>query len=90
MKSTKQVRAWLRAYIGQVPYVTVYTNKVKNPAIRHVKIYRDEITAAEFHDLSMFAGSVNVRVTTPGRAYPDRWGSRAGVIIRCMYDPYFE
>jgi len=86
MKSTKQVRAWLRAHVGQVPYVTIYTNKVKNPAIRHVKIYQDEMTMAEVVDLHKFAGFANVRVTSPGRAYPDRWGSRAGVIIRCAFE----
>ena len=87
MKSTKQVRAWIQAHVWLAPsYVTVYTNKVKNPAFRHVKIYLDEMTTAEFNELSKFAGSANVRVTTPTREYPDRWGSRAGVIIRCTFE----
>ena len=87
MKSTKQVRAWIRAHVGNI---VVYTNKVKNPAVRHVKVYRDNLTPDQLGALATFAGSKNVHVTYPVQDYPYAYGSRPGLIIRCMYDPYFE
>jgi hypothetical protein len=87
MKSTKQVRAWIRAHVGNV---TVYTNKVKNPAVRHVKVYRDNLTLDQLGALATFAGSRNVNITYPTRGYPDTYGSQPGLIIRCMYEPYFD
>lgn len=86
MKSTKQVRAWFRAHVSAVPCITTYTNKVKNPNIRHVKVYLDELTDSQFASLRVFAGAANVKVTTPTRGYPDLWGSRAGVIVRCDFE----
>ena len=87
MKSTKQVRAWIRAHVGNV---TIYTNKVKDPAVRHVKIYADNLTLDELGALHAFAGGQNVHFTYPTGGYPDTFGSRAGLIIRCMYEPYFD
>jgi len=90
MKSTKQVRAWLRAHVSAMPRVTVYTNKVKNPAVRHVKVYAYALTQAELDALRIFAGAKNVRMTIPTRGYPDTYGTQPGLIIRCMYEPYDE
>lgn len=94
MKSTKQVRAWLRAHISSYsggPFgMTIYTNKVKNPAVRHVKIYEYALTPAELDALRIFAGPRNVHTTIPTRGYPDTYGTSCGIIIRCMYEPYFE
>ena len=85
MKSTKQVRAWLRAHVGNI---TVYTNKVKNPAVRHVKVYAYALTQNEQDALRIFAGARNVHMTIPTRGYPDTYGSSRGIIITCMYEPY--
>ena len=86
MKSTKQVRAWLRAHVSAMPRVTVYTNKVKNPAVRHVKVFLYALTVDELFALQIFAGAGNVHITIPTRGYPDTYGSSRGIIIRCTFE----
>jgi hypothetical protein len=73
-----------------MPYATVYTNKVKNPAVRHVKVYAYALTVGELFELQIFAGAGNVHMTIPTRGNPDTYGSSRGIIIRCMYEPYFK
>jgi hypothetical protein len=73
-----------------MPRVAVYTNKVKNPAVRHVKVYAYALTQDELLALYQFAGLKNVHETFPTRGYPDTYGTSRGIIIRCMYEPYFE
>ena len=92
MKSTKQVRAWLRAHVSSYsggPFgMTIYTNKVKNPAVRHVKVYAYALTQDELDALRIYAGARNVHITIPTRSYPDTYGTSRGIIITCMYEPY--
>ena len=90
MKSTKQVRAWLRAHVSSYsggPFgMIVYTNKVKNPAVRHVKVYAYALTQDELDALRIFVGAENVHMTIPTRGYPATYGTSRGIIIRCTFE----
>jgi hypothetical protein len=66
--------------------ITVYTNKVKNPAVRHVKVYAYALTQDELLALYQFAGLNNVRETFPTHGYPYAYGSSRGIIIRCAFE----
>jgi hypothetical protein len=80
MKTAKQVRAYIRE-IAKLPRgftVPLYTNKVKDPAIRNVKLYTGDLAAEQQCELIRFVGRENVRYTAKGR-----FGS---MIIKCAYE----
>lgn len=82
MKSTKQVRAFIRAIISGNYAPALYTNKVKDLSTRHVKIYAGDLSQAQQKMLIAFAGKENVRFTDGSQGYSQRC---AAMIIKCAY-----
>ena len=81
MKTTKQVRAFIRSMISGNYVPTLYTNKVKDLSTRHVKLYAHDLSPAQQKMLIAFAG--NVKYTRACQDYYRR-GS-PGMIIKCAY-----
>ena len=81
MKTTKQVRAFIRSMISGNYAPTLYTNKVKDLTTRHVKLYAHDLSLAQQKKLIAFAG--NVKYTQASQEYYRR-GS-LGMIIKCAY-----
>lgn len=80
MLTTKQVRDIMRDGCWQG---WIYTNKVKDPSIRHVKCYynpRNSKDVALLHTLKREAGADNVWVTK-GAGYGF---SLPGIVVRCV------
>lgn len=82
MKSTKQVRAFIRAIISGNYAPALYTNKVKDLSTRHVKIYANDLSQAQQTKLMAFAGKENVRFYYGRQGYIQR---SAAMIIKCAY-----
>lgn len=83
MKSTKQVRAFIRSMISGNYAPTLYTNKVKDLTTRHVKIYIDDLTIKQTELLANFAGRKNIRITQGSQEYYRPGGP--AMIIKCAY-----
>jgi hypothetical protein len=81
MLTTKQVRAIIRKHIPNAGswYDPIWTNKLKNPALRTVKCYNTAANStaliAELHQL---AGEENVRLTPNAP-----WARAGGIIVTC-------
>jgi len=82
MKTTKEVRAFIRSLpLRAGSRSTIYTNKVKNPAERSVKIYCDALTDEQ--ELALFKFADGNVVYTPG--VDSGYGAWPAMNIRCAY-----
>lgn len=83
MKTTKEVRAFIRAMNPEVKfdvYNPMYTNKLTDCKLRSVKVYRDGVTGDTVQALRAFCGEENVRVTPSVGS----WSRGSGVTVRCL------
>lgn len=82
MLTTKEVRAIMRKHGKGRGFELIYTNKVKDPNVRHVKCYYSEHRDHALMDaLCIEAGYENVKLTMDGHL--KCYSQVPGLIVKC-------
>lgn len=79
MLTTRQARTLIRKY---EPRAEIWTNKVKDPAVRHVKFYDHGGNSVLIAELQKLGGETNVSFTDCTTNY----AVASGVIVRCQFE----
>ena len=84
MLTTKQVRAIIRKHIPTAGgwFNPIWTNKLKDPALRTVKCYDAGNTAALVRELKRKGGAKSVRITAPSANHCGQMHT-GGIVVTC-------
>ena len=84
MLTTKQARAIIRKHMPNAGswYNSIWTNKLKDPALRTVKCYDDGNNTKMIAELKRKGGAKNVRTTEP----TGDWSHAGGIIVTCQFE----
>jgi len=84
MLTTRQARAIIRKYDPNAGrwYNPIWTNKIKDPALRTVKCYDSGNNDKMIKELKRQGGAKNVRITPPA----GDWSHAGGIVVTCRFE----